>query len=123
MPGKGGRTSGTWKKGENPKMKKGTRQKRTVLKESIGLSNWAKLKSFVENEGAEKLVDEIATLNGKDFITAYTSLAEFVKPKLQRTQIAGDPDEPIHSAIDLSKLPNEVLEAIINAANKKQDRV
>lgn len=121
MAGKGGRTSGTWKKGQNPVKKKGTRHKRTVLKESIGLSNWAKLKSFIENEGAEKLVSEMQGLSGKEFINAYSSLAEYVKPKLQRTTLAGDPDNPIASKLDVTKLPTDVLEALLNALDMNGD--
>jgi hypothetical protein len=116
MAGTGGRTSGTWNKGENPKMQKGTKQKRTLLKESLGLTNWGKLKSFIENEGAEKLVDELQHLKGKDYILAYSSLAEFIRPKQQRTTIAGDPNNPLYtSGIDLSGLSPEELRVFIKA--------
>lgn len=103
-------------------MKKGTKQKKTVLKESLGLTNWSKLRSFVENEGAEKLVTEMLNLNGKDFINAYTSLAEFVKPKLQRTTLLGDPSLPLVTTnVDYSKLSPEVLEQIADARVDNED--
>jgi hypothetical protein len=95
MAGKGGIRSTSWKKGENPKRKEGQKSKTTLLKESMGLSNWDRLASFIKNEGAEKLVDELSTLKGRDFINAYSGLAEYVKPKLQRTTIEGDPDKPL----------------------------
>lgn len=103
-------------------MKKGTKQKKTRLKESLGLSNWQKLRSFIENEGAEKLVDEMLKLSGKEFITAYGTLAEYVKPKLQRTTVVGDPNAPlIQSNVDVTKLPTEALEAIVKARIKQDD--
>jgi hypothetical protein len=95
MAGKGGKTSTSWKRGQNPTRAKGQKSKTTLLKESMGLSNWDKLASFIKNEGAEKLVNELSDLEGKDFINSYSALAEYVKPKLQRTTIEGDPDKPI----------------------------
>lgn len=95
MAGKGGRTAGTWKKGENPRMQKGAKHKATILKESVGLNSWEKLKSFIENEGAEKLVDEMQDMTGKNYVIAYSTLAEFIKPKLQRTTVVGEEDQPL----------------------------
>jgi hypothetical protein len=69
---KGGRKKSTWPKGKKPPVQrpKGSKNKKTLLKESLGLKNWDKLVSFVNNEAAEKLVDEIYKLNGKDYIYA-----------------------------------------------------
>lgn len=109
MAGRGGKTSTTWKKGQNPTMPKGTKQKKTVLKESIGLKNWDQLKSFIEKEGAEKLVTEISKLNGKDYVIAYGMLAEYVKPKLNRVTLEGNPDKPIQVNTQLANLSFEQL--------------
>lgn len=38
----------------------------------------------------EQLSDKLKELEGKDYIDAYTKLAEFVTPKLARTQLAAD---------------------------------
>jgi hypothetical protein len=100
MAGKGGKRSTTWKKGENPTRQPGQKSKSTLLKESLGLANWDKLTSYIENEGSEKLVDEMDKLSGKDFINAYSSLAEFVKPKLNRTTLVGDKDKPLTFTIN-----------------------
>lgn len=82
----------TWKAGQNPVKKKGQRHRRTLLKESIGLKNWAKLESFIKNEGAQRLVLAMTKLPDKDFIVAYHALAEYVVPKLQRVdaKLTGD---------------------------------
>jgi hypothetical protein len=100
MPGKGGRTSGTWKKGENPIMKKGTKHKSTKIKEALGLQNWEGLKNYIENEGATKLIEEMKKLNKKDFVFAMRVMTEFFKPKLRSidAKVKGNihlADEPI----------------------------
>lgn len=87
-----GRTKGTWPKGKKPPVKKpkGAKSKRTLLKEKLGLKNWSELQSFIETHGIEKAVKEMQKLKGKDYMTAFTSLTEFVKPKLARTEVLAD---------------------------------
>lgn len=104
----GGKRSTSWQKGEAPVKQPGTKNKHTLLKESLGLSNWAKLKSFIENEGAEKMVDEMMKLKGRDFVIAMTQFTEFVKPKLQRSTVTGDPDAPVQ----VSTLQNLTFEQL-----------
>ena len=83
------RTPATWPKGQKPPVQKpkGAKAKKTLLKESLGLSGWSRLKSFVENEGADKLVEEMSKLKGKDYTTALAAFTEYVKPKLTRTDL------------------------------------
>lgn len=95
MAGRGGARSSAWKPGEAPKKEKGTKNKKTVLKEAIGLSGWSQLEDFIKNEGAERLVEAMQALKGRDFVIAYSTLAEFVKPKLQRSTVVGDHENPI----------------------------
>jgi hypothetical protein len=79
------KTSTSFKKGPRKVGRaKGTRNKRTLLKESLGLKNWDQLTSYIEKEGAQKMVKELLKMKGKDFSTTYTALMEFVKPKLSR---------------------------------------
>jgi hypothetical protein len=101
VSGRGGRRSTTWKKGENPVKKKGTKHTRTKIKEAIGLQNWEGLKKYIEESGSAKLMQEMNKLTGKDFVTAYSSLLEFVKPKLARVEskIEGELD------INLGEVP------------------
>jgi hypothetical protein len=84
MGTRGGRRSTTWGKGTNPVPKKGYKQKRTILKEQLGLQNWEGLKQYIEGDGATKLIKEMQKLNGKDFIVAMHNLSEYVRPKLRR---------------------------------------
>jgi hypothetical protein len=83
---KGGRTSGTWPKGEQPPYtrRKGSKNKTTIAKEVLGLKGWESLKEFIEGKGAEKLVTEMNKLNGKTYVNAMQAMAEYVKPKLRR---------------------------------------
>lgn len=101
MARQGGRRSTTWPKGKKPpvKRKKGSKNKRTLVKEALGLKGWEQLKGFVEGEGAEKMVREMKKLKGKSFVHAMQSVAEYVKPKLSRV------DAKVKADItDLSKL-------------------
>lgn len=96
MP-RGGKRTTTWKKGEKPPVKKpkGAKNKRTLLKEAIGLKNWDELKTFVETNGVEKCIKELGKMKAGAYVYAFLALTEFVKPKLARTEVAGDPEKPV----------------------------
>lgn len=87
-----GRTKGTWPKGKKPPVSKpkGAKSKKTLLKERLGLKNWSELQLFIETKGIARAVKEMEKLKGKEYMTAFTSLTEFVKPKLARTEILAD---------------------------------
>ena len=68
---------------------------KTLLKESVGLENWEALSAFVLGAGATKAITEIATLDSKDYLTAYLSLAEYFKAKLSRMEVSGEIDTTI----------------------------
>lgn len=69
-----------FKKGNNGKPK-GAKNKTTILKESIGIDNWQSLEHYLNTNGLDKLISELDTLNGKDFIQCYSKLLEYFKPK------------------------------------------
>ena len=94
MPGK---TSTTWPKGKKPPVgrKKGTKNKRTVLKAAVGAENWDSLKNFMETKGSAKMQRELAKLKGRAYTTAFNGMMEFIKPKLQRV------DAKLDANIDL----------------------
>lgn len=46
---------------------------------------------------------ELASLKGKAYVDAYLSLLEYVKPKLARVALEGDPDNPISINITFSE--------------------
>ncbi len=101
MEKRGGNKSTTWPKGKRPPVQKpkGSKHKRTILKESMGLKKWEGLKEFIETEGADKLVIEMKKLKGRSYVQAYGIVAEYVKPKLSRVQAE------ISKSINISDLP------------------
>jgi hypothetical protein len=104
----GGKRSTTWKPGTNPKMKKGTKRKATLLKEAFGVKTWEELKGFVEGPGLERLIAKMARLRPAQYATVFLSLTEFIKPKLQRTTIAGDPTSPIKTSMTINIVKSDV---------------
>ncbi len=44
----------------------------------------------LDGADAGKLAAELATLSGREYVDAYVKLAEFITPKLQRTNLAAD---------------------------------
>lgn len=118
---RGGKRSTAWKPGESPVKPKGMKNKKTRLKEKLGLQNWEGLVTYIETEGATKLIDEMKKLSGKDYVTAMNGLSEFVKPKLARTELSGRDGKEIQvvhvieSNVDYKNLPDEILDQIINA--------
>lgn len=117
MPWKGGVRSTSFKKGSAPVKAKGTKHKKTRLKEAIGLKNWDTLTSFIETDGAGKLVTEMKKLTGKNYVVAYGMLAEFVKPKLARTTLIGDPNKPLFTQPPLTD--SQVDKILTELRNKK----
>jgi hypothetical protein len=78
-------TATSFKPGERPTGRaKGTRNKTTILKESIGLASWEQLEGYLNTEGVSKLIQALECLEGLQYIKAYVSLMEYFKPKLSR---------------------------------------
>jgi hypothetical protein len=65
----------------------GVKHKATQVKQTIGTDGWQKLAEYINKEGAEKYIETVHAIKGKDFLTAYTSLAEYFKPKLARQEV------------------------------------
>ena len=114
---RGGRKTTTWTKETAPKPKKGRKARKTIIKEALGLTGWEKLKSYLENDGAEKMMETMSKMSGRDFATAYNQMADYIRPKLTRATHVGDPQNPLElkSGIDLSKLTPEQQVALYNA--------
>ena len=67
----------------NPKGKpKGAKNKKTLLLDAFA--------NHIIESGMEKFERELKKLSGKDFINAYLTMYEFVKPKIARTEIKND---------------------------------
>lgn len=116
MP-RGGRRSTTWTSENNFRKPKGTIHKKTKVKAAVGLKNWDQLEQFIKTTGAEKWITEIKKLKGKDFTVAYTAAAEFVKPKLSRTEYR--PTGPKIQEINFDELPLEIRKKILEHLRKK----
>lgn len=64
------------------------------------------LNTFAETivtEGTDRFNEELSKLKGKDYVYAFMNLMEYVKPKLQRVTMQGDPDNPISINITFSE--------------------
>ena len=69
--------SGQFRKG-NPGKQKGTISKKS--------KEWEALGKFITGGEAKRFKEEMAKLNGKDFINSYMQVLEYFQPKLQRTE-------------------------------------
>jgi hypothetical protein len=67
--------------------RKGVKNKKT--------EQWESFCEYLTNGGIERAQQELHALEGKDFINAIIALLEFTKPKLARTVIVGDKENPI----------------------------
>jgi hypothetical protein len=85
-------SSTTFKKGQGKA--KGTKSKKTLLKEKVGISTWNQMEDWLLNAGMRRYKREMMGLKGKDFIYAHATLMEYVKPKLNRTTLEGG-EKPI----------------------------
>lgn len=72
---------------------KGTKNKRTQLREAIGMESWQAIETYLTTEGAGKLIDSMRELRPNQYVIAYTGLLEYFRPKLSRQQIAADGGE------------------------------
>jgi len=94
--------------------KTGGRQKGTPNKDN-------ELKKFLidlVNNGQQKLIDELETLNSKDYVDAVFKLMEYVQPKLSRAEVKTE--IKIDESIDLSKYSTTDLKDAIKS-NKRTD--
>ena len=94
MAGKGGLRSTSFKKGIATKPK-GAKHTTTKVKEAIGVNNWQELGQWMETHGLQKYIDNMANMKPKEYAIAYSTLLEYIKPKLNRTTLVGDKESPL----------------------------
>jgi hypothetical protein len=82
----------------------GGKNKNTLILETFA-------QTIVEG-GMERFQQELNKLSGKDYINAYMTLFEFVKPKLARTEIKGEMKNT--TLPDLSHLTTEEITKLLN---------
>jgi hypothetical protein len=75
---------------------------------------WEAFVQFCAESGLEKLQKELLTLEGKDYVYAFAMLLEFHRPKLARTEIVGDSEQPLEQRVTfvIKNERNEVLKQI-----------
>lgn len=66
---------------------KGSKNKNTEI--------WDNFCEFLVNNGAQRFLTELQTLEGKDYTDQFQKIVEFAKPKLARTEVVGDKDAPL----------------------------
>ncbi len=78
---------------------------------------------FVDNNSDRLLtwLDAIALESPKDAFAAFMSVVEYHVPKLQRTELAGDPEKPIGHAITVSEELAEIM--TLEQLEKVKERV
>lgn len=79
-----------FQKGQSGNLKgkpKGTESKKTKV-----LNNFIQV---IIEDNNERFNQEFKALKGKAYTDTYISLLEYVKPKLARVAVHGDPDNPI----------------------------
>ena len=72
------------------------RPKGAVSKKRLVLDNFV---NIVIEEGTERFNQELNSLEGKDFVQSYLTLLEYARPKLARTTLEGDANNPIQAKI------------------------
>jgi len=65
-------------------------QKRLVLDNFVNI---------IIEEGTDRFNQELNSLEGKDFVQSYLILLEYARPKLARTTLEGDANNPIQAKI------------------------
>jgi hypothetical protein len=63
---------------------KGSKAKKTIIKEAVGLDSWENLQRFLLNEGADKFIEEVSKMKGHAFAINFLQAIEYFKPKLSR---------------------------------------
>jgi len=85
-------TTGKWKfapGNQIAKVNKGTLRPKVPSEfgEKLSVSDWEKLTIYVETKGIEAFIQEMGTLQGRDFIVAYLGILPFVKPKIASVEV------------------------------------
>lgn len=68
----------------------------------------------------EKWLKQVAEKNPAKAIELISGLSDFVLPKLARTELVGDEEQPIN--IDLTKIDDKTLAKLDKAFNKGEDK-
>lgn len=87
--------------------KKNSLNKKTLIAKAAGVENWNDLKGWIEGPGIKRYIEELQKLNSIQFTQELRNIAEFVRPKLSRTENIGHV-ESITYNVDVS--PKKIAE-------------
>jgi hypothetical protein len=79
-------------------------------------------KEFIEDnvDKFQEWIEQVAEKNPAKALELVSGLSDFVLPKLARTEVVGDEEQPL--SIDLTKLDDDTLNAISKAIDKGEDK-
>ncbi len=102
-----------FKKGQD---KTGGREKGTPNKQTKAIRD--AYKEFIENNTPkfEQWLERVAETNPAKAIELVSNLSDYVLPKLARTEIVGDEEQPL--SIDLTKIDDKTLAKLDKAFNE-----
>lgn len=60
---------------------------------------WEELGSYVVNEGSERALQVLHSMDDEDFLHYYLTMLEYFKPKQARQTIVGEKDSPVQIII------------------------
>lgn len=78
---------------------KGAKNRETIVKEALMNNLWDQVSGKMTGEGIDRCFNEMQKLDGKDYVYAFLSMLEYFKPKLNRTTLSGDEDNPLNLSI------------------------
>ncbi len=99
---------------ENSGRKKGSLNKKTLIAKAAGVENWNDLAGWIEGPGIKRYVEEIQKLKGIQFTQELRNIAEFVRPKLARTEHAGHVETITYNVDVSAKKIAEIKKAFEN---------
>lgn len=79
-------------------------------------------KEFIEDnvDKFQEWIEQVAEKNPAKALELVSGLSDFVLPKLARTEVVGDEEQPL--SIDLTKLDDNTLNAISKAIDKGEGK-
>lgn len=79
---------------------------------------WDTFSKYCVEGGLTKFETELNKLKGKDYVNAFLQLLEYHKPKLNRTTLSNDPDNPFESELSDEQL-SKYIKSILNGQTKR----
>jgi hypothetical protein len=79
---------------------------------------WDQIGDYIVNNGAERIIKYMDTLEGKAFFEAYVAILEYFKPKQKRTENENERD--VNITVNES-VPNKIIVEYVNPVSYIKD--